>query len=73
VAKAVGFGGVFFKARDPKALADWYATHLTITTQDGGSLVFDGPESAGMTVFAPFPQDTRYCGDDTQRRWSTSA
>ncbi len=25
MAKAVGIGGVFLKARDPKALAQWYA------------------------------------------------
>ncbi len=28
MAKAVGVGGIFLKARDPKALAQWYATHL---------------------------------------------
>jgi predicted enzyme related to lactoylglutathione lyase len=67
MAKAIGIGGVFFKARDPKALADWYATHFTITPIEGGSLVFDGPESAGMTVFAPFPQDTKYFGDGPQQ------
>lgn len=55
MAKAVGFGGVFLKARDPKALGSWYAEHLGIPTQDGGSLAFDGPESMGMTVFAHFP------------------
>jgi len=51
VAKAVGVGGVFLKARDPKALAKWYAQHLGIPDQGGGSLGFDGPESTGMTVF----------------------
>ena len=55
MAKAVGFGGVFLKARDPKALRRWYAEHLGIPSQDGGSLAFDGPESMGMTVFAHFP------------------
>jgi catechol 2,3-dioxygenase-like lactoylglutathione lyase family enzyme len=62
VAKAIGFGGVFLKARDPQALSAWYAKHLGIPEQDGGSLAFDGPESVGMTVFAHFPQDTRYFG-----------
>jgi predicted enzyme related to lactoylglutathione lyase len=66
MAKAIGVGGVFLKARDPKALGAWYATHLGIPTQDGGSLAFDGPESAGMTVFAPFPQESRYFGDGPQ-------
>jgi predicted enzyme related to lactoylglutathione lyase len=62
MAKAVGVGGVFLKARDPKGLAAWYATHLGIQTQDGGTLVFEGPESAGATVFAHFPVDTGYFG-----------
>ena len=66
MAKAIGVGGVFLKSRDPQALAAWYATHLGIPTQDGGSLAFDGPESTGMTVFAHFPQDTRYFGDGSQ-------
>jgi len=66
MAKAVGIGGVFLKARDPKALAQWYATHLGVPDQGGGSLGFDGPESAGMTVFAHFPLDTKYFGDGEQ-------
>ena len=67
MAKAVGFGGVFLKARDPKALSKWYAEHLGVPSQDGGFLAFDGPESAGMTVFAHFPTDTKYFGDGEQQ------
>jgi predicted enzyme related to lactoylglutathione lyase len=67
MAKAIGVGGVFLRARNPKALADWYATHLGIQRQDGGSLVFEGPESAGITVFAHFPLDTPYFGEGAQQ------
>ncbi|MGB7267424.1 MAG: VOC family protein [Terracidiphilus sp.] len=67
MAKAVGIGGVFLKARDPQALAAWYGTHLGIPAQDGGSLAFDGPDSTGMTVFAHFPLDTRYFGEGAQQ------
>ena len=28
MARVTGLGGIFFKARDPKALAAWYAQHL---------------------------------------------
>jgi glyoxylase I family protein len=41
-----GVGGVFFRARDPDALKDWYQTHLGIPRTDvlrakeGASLVF---------------------------------
>jgi predicted enzyme related to lactoylglutathione lyase len=66
MAKAVGVGGIFLKARDPHALATWYATHLGIAAIDKGSLMFDGPEAAGMTVFSQFPQDTKYFGDGPQ-------
>jgi predicted enzyme related to lactoylglutathione lyase len=66
MAKAVGVGGVFLKARDPQALSAWYAAHLGIQPVEGGSLVFEGPESTGMTVFAHFPQETAYFGDGPQ-------
>jgi predicted enzyme related to lactoylglutathione lyase len=66
MAKTVGVGGVFFKARDPKALTAWYAAHLGIPGE-GGSLAFDGPESLGMTVIAPFALDTKYFGEGPQQ------
>jgi hypothetical protein len=28
--RVTGVGGVFFKARDPKVLADWYRRHLGV-------------------------------------------
>jgi predicted enzyme related to lactoylglutathione lyase len=67
VARAVGVGGVFLKAKDPQALSAWYAAHLGIPAQEGGSLAFDGPDSAGMTVFAHFPEDTSYFGEGPQQ------
>jgi predicted enzyme related to lactoylglutathione lyase len=67
MAKAIGVGGMFFKAKDPKALGAWYAKHLGISTTDTGSLVFDGAASAGLTVFAHFPEDTKYFGEQSQR------
>lgn len=67
MAKAVGVGGVFLKASDPEKLSAWYAEHLGIPAQDGGSLAFDGAESLGMTVFAHFPQSTKYFGEGQQQ------
>jgi predicted enzyme related to lactoylglutathione lyase len=66
MAKAVGIGGVFLKSQDPKVLSAWYAAHLGINQGDVTYLVFDGPESAGMTVFSHFPHDTPYFGDGPQ-------
>jgi predicted enzyme related to lactoylglutathione lyase len=67
VAKAVGVGGIFLKAGDPDKLSAWYAEHLGIPLQDGGSLAFDGPDSVGMTVFAHFPASTKYFGEGPQQ------
>ena len=67
MAKAVGLGGVFLKARDPEGLSAWYAAHLGIAAEDGGSLVFDGPEATGQTVFAHFPLDSGYFGVGPQQ------
>lgn len=64
MAKAIGVGGVFLRARDPQALSAWYAEHLGIPAQEGGTLAFDGPESMGMTIFAHFPEKTSYFGGD---------
>jgi predicted enzyme related to lactoylglutathione lyase len=58
--KVLGIGGVFFRARDPKALADWYDTHLGVTktpTDYGNPPWFQG---AGPTVWGAFKQDTKY-------------
>lgn len=67
MAKAVGVGGVFLKASNPQKLSAWYAEHLGISSQDGGSLVFEGPGSNGMTVFAHFPETTKYFGEGSQQ------
>ena len=52
MAKAIGIGGVFFRATDSKALAQWYETHLGVTGF--------WEQAAGMTVFAPFKAETDY-------------
>jgi predicted enzyme related to lactoylglutathione lyase len=67
MAKVVGVGGVFLRARDPKGLSEWYAKHLGLPRGDDGSIVFDGPEAAGMTVFAHFPETTKYFGEGPQQ------
>ena len=61
-----GIGGVFFKVKDPKAMAAWYRKHLGIKTK-GGYTDFtwrdkDNPEQMGRTVWAIFPTNTTYFG-----------
>lgn len=58
MAKALGIGGVFFRARDPAALAAWYETHLGV----GGFW----NQATGLTIFAPFSADTDYFPADRQ-------
>ncbi|HEX7728687.1 MAG TPA: VOC family protein [Terracidiphilus sp.] len=67
MARAVGFGGVFLKAQDPKALSAWYVQHLGVPTLEGGEVAFDGPAAMGMTVFSHFPANTKYFGDGPQQ------
>lgn len=61
--RVVGIGGLFFRAKDPEALARWYEEHLGVTktpTEDGAEV---WRQEAGPTVFAPFPQVTDYFGN----------
>jgi len=67
MAKAVGVGGIFLKFKDPAALSAWYAQHLGIEPGEGGSLMFQGPESFGMCIFGCFPQNTAYFGGGEQK------
>ena len=56
--KAVGIGGVFFRAQDTAALAAWYEKHLGVPG------FWD--QQAGQTVFAPFKSDSDYFAADRQ-------
>ncbi|MEQ8763990.1 MAG: VOC family protein [Planctomycetota bacterium] len=63
--RVTGIGGVFFKAKDPKALAAWYKTHLGIDVLEWGGAAFqwkspDNPDGVGTTVWNAFDADTEY-------------
>ena len=70
--RVTGIGGVFFKARDPVALAAWYREHLGVpVAPDGTHALFaaepdgGGDAAAGApapTVWSTFPADTEYFG-----------
>ena len=61
--RVLGFGGFFFRARDPEALARWYSECLGIdpVPQDYDAKVWT--QSSGPTVFAPFPETSDHFGD----------
>ncbi|MGB2592544.1 MAG: VOC family protein [Candidatus Acidiferrum sp.] len=66
--KVTGIGGLFFRAHDPKALGLWYQQHLgiSLTPSSEGDSVWE--QEAGPTVFAPFPESSKYFGDP-QKVW----
>jgi glyoxylase I family protein len=65
--RVTGIGGLFFRAHDHKALAQWYQDHLGvfITPQSAGDPVWN--QQAGPTSFTPFSEKTTYFGDATKQ------
>ena len=67
--QVTGIGGVFFKAKDPKAMAAWYRTNLGIQSKGGfADFVWrekDHPEEMGHTAWAIFPTNTTYFGQSS--------
>ena len=64
--RALGIGGFFFRAQDPKKLGAWYEENLGIKMP----VDYDTPpwrSEAGTTVFTPFAQDTKAFGDMKQQ------
>jgi predicted enzyme related to lactoylglutathione lyase len=63
--RVTGIGGVFFKARDPKAMHAWYRLHLGIDVQDWGGAVFkwvdaEKQPAGGTTTWSIGPADGDY-------------
>jgi glyoxylase I family protein len=57
--RVLGIGGLFFRSRDPKKLAQWYQANLGIDHR-----VWQ--QAAGPTAFTPFAMDTDYFGSKEQ-------
>jgi glyoxylase I family protein len=66
--KVAGIGGLFFRAKDPKALGNWYQQHLGISLTPTGEGGTPWQQEAGTTAFTPFPETTKYFGDP-QKVW----
>ena len=62
-----GFGGFFFRAKDPGALADWYHENLGIDLVPSDYETQPWHQNEGPTVFAPFKRDTAYFGEDKSK------
>jgi catechol 2,3-dioxygenase-like lactoylglutathione lyase family enzyme len=66
----MGIGGIFFKARDPDALREWYRAHLGLEIQSWGGCTFRWAEAApsnreGTTVWSVFPATSTYFAPST--------
>jgi len=66
--KVTGIGGFFFRAKDPKALAGWYERNLGVTQTPKSYQEEPWKQEAGMTVFAPFPTDSKMFGSG-DKQW----
>ena len=64
--RVTGIGGIFFKARNPKKLQQWYAKHLGLPIDPAwGGCSFEWreakrPKQKGCTVWSTFDADTKY-------------
>jgi catechol 2,3-dioxygenase-like lactoylglutathione lyase family enzyme len=57
-----GIGGIFFKSKDPKALAAWYRETLGLKLEDwgGAMLGYDAPQHPPVVTWMPFKDTTKY-------------
>ena len=62
--KVMGIGGIFFKCKDPKAVNEWYKTHLGFDTTPYGTSFecreLDDSTKKGLTQWTPFEESTKY-------------
>ena len=62
--RVTGIGGIFFKCKDPKAMREWYQTHLGLNTNQYGSVFewYQGADSTkkGFSQWSPFKETTNY-------------
>ena len=67
VGHITGIGGVFFKAKDPKALAAWYRDVLGLPLEawGGAALRYDAPKHPPVLTWNAFPASTSYFAPST--------
>jgi len=64
IGRVTGIGGIFFKCKDPKAVREWYQTHLGLNTNPYGAVFewYQGADSTkkGFSQWSPFKETTTY-------------
>ena len=64
--RVTGIGGIFMKAKDPKALGQWYSDKLGVPRPDGPIPPLflwrerEDSNLTGVTVWGLFPSNTKY-------------
>jgi catechol 2,3-dioxygenase-like lactoylglutathione lyase family enzyme len=68
LAHITGIGGIFFKSKDPKALAAWYRDVLGIKVENwgGAALRTDMSDRPPVVVWGPFPTGSDYFSPSTR-------
>jgi predicted enzyme related to lactoylglutathione lyase len=66
--RVTGIGGLFFRSKNPDALAQWYKEKLGIDLVPADYNQMPWSQEAGPTVFAPFPFDSDYFGN-ASKNW----
>lgn len=67
--KVTGIGGIFFKAKDPQKLNDWYKTHLGFDMNEYGanfSWKEEDSSKSGSIQWSTFAEDTPYFEPSTK-------
>lgn len=68
--RVTGIGGIFFKCKDPKALREWYKTHLGLDTNDYGAsfewAAMTASNAKGLVQWSPFAETTKYFEPSTR-------
>ena len=70
MSRVTGLGGIFFKAKDPDSLRNWYSKLLELPLEDWGGMTFrwretDQPEREGATAWSLFPASSKYFDPST--------
>ena len=63
--RVTGIGGIFFKAKDPDTLREWYRVHLGLDVQAWGGAALSWREGAAgdgdaATIWSVFPASSDY-------------
>jgi catechol 2,3-dioxygenase-like lactoylglutathione lyase family enzyme len=63
-----GVGGVFFKSKNPKALAAWYRDVLGMNVEawGGAALRYDAPGHPPAVAWSPFRESSNYMAPSTR-------